>query len=140
MYPDTEDDMRRKHKSDDDIKDILSKAQLTEIWEREPAGLDSFNDWNDVLSGGEKQRIAMARLFYHAPMYAIVDECTSAVSLDVESLLYEHSKKLEITLVTISHRHTLYKYHDYLLQFSGEGTWNISKIEPEYRGGEQASL
>lgn len=60
-----------------------------------------------ALRRGQKQRVAMARLFYHKPRFAILDECTSAVSDEVEDTLYETCKKLGITLFTVSHRKSL---------------------------------
>jgi hypothetical protein len=77
-------------------------------------GWDSVQDWMDVLSGGEKQRVAMARLFYHKPQFAILDECTSAVSVDVEGFMYNHSRTLGITLFTVSHRKSLWQVHDFV--------------------------
>jgi len=61
----------------------------------------------------------MARLFYHKPKYAILDECTSACSMESEAKLYSYAKELGITLITVSHRDSLWKYHDYLIKFNG---------------------
>jgi ATP-binding cassette subfamily D (ALD) protein 3 len=82
-----------------------------------------------VLSGGEKQRVAMARLFYHKPQFAILDECTSAVSVDVEGFMYEHCRELGITLFTVSHRKSLWQHHEYVLQFSGRGAYSFQEIK-----------
>lgn len=81
----------------------MEEAQIGNLVSRE-GGWDALNDWNDVLSGGEKQRVAMARLLYHKPIYAILDECTSALSIDIEGHLYSYMKKSGITLITVSHR------------------------------------
>lgn len=57
----------------------------------------------------------MARLFYHKPQFAILDECTSAVSVDVEGSMYQYCREVGITLFTVSHRRSLWKHHEVLL-------------------------
>lgn len=113
---------------DDHIRKLLNWVKLDYLEEREN-GFDSYNDWNDVLSGGEKQRIAMARLFYHKPLFAILDECTSTMGMDVEAELYLKAKELEITLFTVSHRSSLFKYHDYMLKYDGLGGYEVLKLD-----------
>lgn len=63
--------MHKNKVSDSDLAKLLKDVQLEYLEDRE-GGFDSVNDWNDILSGGEKQRIAMARLFYHRPLFAIL--------------------------------------------------------------------
>jgi ABC-type uncharacterized transport system fused permease/ATPase subunit len=75
--------------------------------------------------------MAMGRLIYHKPTYAILDECTSAVSMDVEGLLYTHMKNKGITLITVSHRDTLWKYHEYLLRFCGDKDFHFGPMPTE---------
>ncbi|CAF1060029.1 unnamed protein product [Adineta ricciae] len=128
IYPDSHGDMRRKGIKDENLRDLLDKVQLTYLIQRE-GGFDGVQDWMDVLSGGEKQRIAMARLFFHKPQFAILDECTSAVSVDVEGFMYEYCRNAGITLFTVSHRKSLWKYHEYCLYMDGRGEYTYKKID-----------
>ncbi|XP_051738213.1 ATP-binding cassette sub-family D member 3a isoform X1 [Ctenopharyngodon idella] len=130
IYPDTHEDQKKKGISDQVLKEYLDNVQLGHILERE-GSWDMVQDWMDVLSGGEKQRMAMARLFYHKPQFAILDECTSAVSVDVEDYIYSHCRKVGITLFTVSHRKSLWKHHEYYLHMDGRGNYEFKLITPE---------
>ena len=131
IYPHTQREMHAKGWTDGQLRKLLNEVKLEYILDRqsEDGGWDAIKDWFDVLSGGEKQRIAMARVFYHKPKFAILDECTSAVSVDVEGYMYTHCKKIGITLITISHRPSLWKYHDLKLEMDGRGKFSFGKME-----------
>lgn len=75
--------------------------------------------------------VQMARLFYHKPQFAILDECTSAVSMDVEDSMYTYCRQENITLFTVSHRRSLWKHHEVrstLSPVSIETTYNCEDI------------
>lgn len=131
IYPYTYPEHVASGKTDEDLLAILKDIHLAYLPTRE-GGWETRKEWKDVLSGGEKQRMGMARLLYHRPRFGILDECTSAVSTDVEGLMYAKAKELGITLITISHRPSLFKYHEVLLRLTGEnGAWETDFIGAE---------
>lgn len=75
IYPDCADDMAAKGVSDADLKKLLDVVELGAMVERE-GGWDAVREWRDALSGGDKQRIAMARLFYHKPKVSHLERGT----------------------------------------------------------------
>lgn len=133
IYPDSPSTMQHKQVTDDDLRDILRILSLEHLLDVYPNAWNAEAEWKDVLSGGLQQRIAMARLFYHRPRYAILDECTSSVTLDTEKVMYDTAKELGITLMTVSHRRSLWKYHTHILQFDGQGHYVFSKLDADRR-------
>ncbi|GJE86404.1 ATP-binding cassette sub-family D member 1 [Phanerochaete sordida] len=129
IYPDAYPDFVRAGRTHAELAEILAAVNLAYLPARE-GGWGTRKEWRDVLSGGEKQRMGMARVFYHRPQFAVLDECTSAVSSDVEGRMYEHAKALGITLITISLRPSLMKYHTQLLTLAGDarGSWTLARV------------
>lgn len=113
------------------LMNLMRLVGVPYLVERE-GGWDSVAKWEDVLSLGEQQRIGCARLFYHSPKFAVLDECTSAVSADVEEKLYRAAKERGITSITISQRLALEEFHDQELKMgdaNGADGWSIRRIE-----------
>lgn len=115
-YPDVS---AAQNLSEERLGEILKRVDLSYLMERDGVLTKEIN-WEEELSLGEKQRLAIARLIHHKPQFAVLDECTSAVSSAMERTLYEICALYEITYVTISHRPALQAYHDQMLAI-GDG-------------------
>ena len=84
---------------------------LVERWQ-EKGGWYAISKWEKTLSLGEQQRLCMARMLHKQPDIAVLDECTDAVSIDVERRLYAAAIERGLTCVTISKRLALEEFHE----------------------------
>eukprot|EP00088_Acartia_fossae_P044676 TRINITY_DN4756_c0_g1_i3.p1 TRINITY_DN4756_c0_g1~~TRINITY_DN4756_c0_g1_i3.p1 ORF type:complete len:669 (+),score=140.73 TRINITY_DN4756_c0_g1_i3:147-2153(+) len=117
----------RTSDAEKNILHLLSIAGLSGLVDR-CCGLDNVPTWNwyDVLSPGEAQRLAFVRLFCHNPILAILDEATSAISQDVEKILYQECLNRKITLISVGHRDSLKEFHQQMLTLVGsDGEWRL---------------
>lgn len=60
-----------------------------------------------------------------------MDDCTSAVSVDVEHLLYSRCREMGTSLITVSHKRSLWQFHDYLLSFDDTNNWRFEPVTDE---------
>ncbi|XP_002973973.2 ABC transporter D family member 2 [Selaginella moellendorffii] len=107
-----------RHPDDARVLEALNATEVGYLVHRGD-GLDQNQNWEETLSGGEKQRLAVARLLFHNPKFAVLDECTSAVSADGEEKLYRQLHERGITMLSIAHRPALMKYHTAVLYLDG---------------------
>jgi putative ATP-binding cassette transporter len=110
--------------NDDQLRHVLEEVRLGELIQRYP-DLSINQDWPRVLSLGEQQRLAFARLLLNAPRFVVLDEATSALDVATEHRLYELLLQREMAFVSVGHRPTLTQYHDTVLELDGQGGWRL---------------
>jgi vitamin B12/bleomycin/antimicrobial peptide transport system ATP-binding/permease protein len=115
---------------DDTLKGMLNKVALPHLVDR----LDEVLDWAKVLSPGEQQRIAFARILLTKPKVVFLDESTSALDEGLEFMLYQlvRTELPDTIVVSVSHRSTVEQHHTHELELLGDGEWRLGRVE----GGE----
>lgn len=123
-YPNSPD-----HVSDEQLRDVLTKVALAPLINR----LDEDHDWAKVLSPGEQQRVAFARILLTKPKAVFLDEATSALDEGLEFALYQlvRADLPECVMVSVSHRPTVEQHHDQQLHLLGGGPWQLGPVEKE---------
>ncbi len=98
--------------------------------ERLVGDLDRIDDWSRILSLGEQQRLAFARVLLVKPQWVFLDEATSALDEPREQEMYELLKKRlpGLSIVSVGHRSTLFAQHEEELHLTGDGSWTLQPI------------
>ncbi|OKH45963.1 ABC transporter ATP-binding protein [Calothrix sp. HK-06] len=112
--------------SEEELHKVLQQVNLPDLALRF-GGFDVEKDWADVLSLGEQQRVAFARLLIYKPKYAILDEATSALDIKNEENVYQHLLNTRTTFISVGHRPTLLQYHNLILEILDAENWQIRK-------------
>ena len=91
------------------VEKCLKLAQILEY-----PNLDIKQDWPRILSLGEQQRLAFARLLLNSPRFAVLDEATSALDIDTEKKLLDDLFELrgQLTLIVVTHRTNILRNFD----------------------------
>jgi len=112
---------------DETLHATLLKVALPHLVDR----LDEVQDWAKVLSPGEQQRIAFARILLTKPKVVFLDEATSALDEGLEFILYQlvRTELPDTILVSVSHRATVEQHHTHELELLGDGEWRLGRVE-----------
>ena len=109
------------------LVDALRQVNLGHLSQR----LDEVADWSRILSIGEQQRVAFARVLFNRPAIVFLDEATSATDEGLEHMLYSllRSALPDCMLVSVGHRSTLDPFHTHRLQLDGAGGWTMGAAD-----------
>ena len=108
------------------LKSLLQAVGMERLTDK----LDQVDDWSRILSLGEQQRIAFARVLLAKPKWVFLDESTSALDESWERTMYELLKQQlpETGVVSVGHRSSLFVQHDEELHLTGDGGWQLKAI------------
>ncbi|OBF35864.1 multidrug ABC transporter ATP-binding protein [Mycobacterium sp. ACS1612] len=111
---------------DHEVQQALVKVALSHLAIR----LNEVRDWAKVLSVGEQQRIAFARLLLAKPRAVFLDESTSAMDEGLELMLYDliRTEFPDAILVSVSHRSTVERFHGRHLELVDDGEWRLDAL------------
>ncbi len=126
LYPST-----TRQISDEELKEVLQLVNLQNLLSRVD-GFDTEVLWENILSLGEQQRLAFARLLVTHPSFTILDEATSALDLSNEGNLYQQLQETETTFISVGHRESLFNYHQWVLELSQDSSWQLVTVQ-DYR-------
>ncbi|MEA5529172.1 ATP-binding cassette domain-containing protein [Dolichospermum sp. UHCC 0684] len=132
LYPN-----RNRQMTDAELKELLQKVNLQNLLSR----IDSFDTelpWENILSLGEQQRLAFARLLVTHPSFTILDEATSALDLKNEENLYQQLQETKTTFISVGHRESLFDYHQWVLELSQNSSWQLLTVK-DYRNKKNSS-
>ena len=110
--------------SDSQLRNVLEEVNLAGMISRYP-DLGIQQDWPRLLSLGEQQRLAFARLLLNSPQFAVLDEATSALDVATERRLYGLLAQRDMAFISVGHRPTLTAFHNTVLQLDGSGGWSL---------------
>ena len=108
----------------DEMIEVLKQVSLGHLQDR----LDQEQDWTRILSLGEQQRLAFARLLLHKPNVAFLDEATASMDEGLEDTMYRLLKEHlpNTTVISVGHRSTLQAFHQQQLMILGNGKWRFT--------------
>jgi putative ATP-binding cassette transporter len=108
---------------DEELIAMLNKVALPSCAKR----LSEVEDWAKVLSPGEQQRIAFARILLTKPKVVFMDEATSALDEGLEYMLYDmvRTELPDTIIVSVTHRNTVDQHHEQELELLGDGEWRL---------------
>jgi len=126
LYP-----LTNREMSNTELQAVLQQVNLQNVLNRVD-DFDSEKPWENILSLGEQQRLAFARLLVNSPSFTILDEATSALDLTNEEILYEQLQTRKTTFISVGHRESLFNYHQWVLELSADSSWELLSVQ-DYR-------